>query len=38
MHNNNILFEGEFGPWQMVTALLLWLPAVIDGIQVRIFY
>jgi hypothetical protein len=37
MHNNNILFEGEFGPWQMVTALLLWLPAVIDGIQVRKF-
>ncbi len=37
MQNNNIWFEGEFGPWQMVTALLLWLPAVIDGIQVRKF-
>jgi len=34
--NYDLILEelGEFGPWQIGIALLLWLPAVIDGCQI----
>ena len=31
-----IQFLGEFGAWQMGVALLLWLPASLDGVQVKL--
>jgi len=37
--NYDLILEelGEFGPWQICIAMLLWLPAVIDGVQILLF-
>ena len=37
MNYDKILVElGEFGPWQIVITLLLWLPAAVDGVMTLI--
>jgi len=37
--NYDLILEelGEFGPWQIAIALLLWLPSVIDGVQILMY-